>query len=51
VQYGVAVFKKGAVEASAHGHFVHVFVNKASNKSVSIPTAIHTALQAIVKSD
>jgi acyl-CoA thioester hydrolase len=50
VQYGVAVFKKDAVEASAHGHFVHVFVNKVSNKAVSIPTAIHVALQNIVKS-
>jgi acyl-CoA thioester hydrolase len=50
VQYGVAVFKNGAAEASAHGHFVHVFVDKASNKSVSIPATIHAALQAIAKS-
>jgi acyl-CoA thioester hydrolase len=50
VQYGVAVFKKGAAEASAHGHFVHVFVDKASNTSVPIPATIHAALQAIVKS-
>jgi acyl-CoA thioester hydrolase len=50
VQYGVAVFKKGATEASAHGHFVHVFVDKASNKAVSIPATIHTALQTIAKS-
>jgi acyl-CoA thioester hydrolase len=50
VQYGVAVFKKGAAEASAYGHFVHVFVDKASNKAVSIPAGIHSALQAIVKS-
>jgi acyl-CoA thioester hydrolase len=51
VQYGVAIFKKGAVEASAYGHFVHVFVDQNSNKPVSIPIAIHTALQAIAKSD
>ena len=50
VQYGEAVFKKGATEASAYGHFVHVFVDKASNKAVSIPATIHTALHTIAKS-
>ena len=48
VQYGVAVFKQGAAEASAYGHFVHVFVDKASNKAVSIPAGIHAALQTII---
>ena len=47
VQYGVAVFKKGVNEASAHGHFVHVFVEIASNKSVSMPINIRKALEKI----
>lgn len=48
VQYGLAVFKKGETQASAHGHFVHVFVNRASNKAVSIPQPIRQALSAIL---
>ncbi len=48
VQYGVAIFKKGMDEACAHGHFVHVFVSRKTNKSVPIPEKIRTALQAIL---
>ena len=48
VQYGLAVFKKGETQASAHGHFVHVFVNRASNQAVSIPERIRQALSAIL---
>jgi len=47
VQYGIAIFKKGEAEASAHGHFVHVFVDRAANKSVPIPGDIRSALEAI----
>lgn len=52
VQYGVAIFKKGENTAAAHGHFVHVFVDRESQKPVAIPEQIRTALQAIlVKSE
>jgi len=47
VQYGIAIFKKGQAEASAYGHFVHVFVDRSTNKSVSIPVEIRGALEAI----
>ena len=29
VQYGIAIFREGEDEALAHGHFVHVFVDRA----------------------
>ncbi len=48
VQYGVAIFKKGQKEACAHGHFVHVFVDRNSSKPVSIPEKLRTALNAIL---
>lgn len=52
VEYGIAIFKEGEDVAVADGHFVHVFVDKASNKSVPIPEGIKQALQAIlVESD
>jgi len=47
VQYGLAVFKEGESLPSANGHFVHVFVDRQSQKSVMIPGNIRTALEAI----
>jgi acyl-CoA thioester hydrolase len=47
VQYGIAIFKQGVEEAVAHGHFVHVFVDRAANKSVPIPAKLREALQRI----
>jgi len=47
VQYGIGIFPEGATEPAAFGHFVHVFVDRASNKSVPVPTAIRTALERI----
>lgn len=47
VQYGLAIFRQGGDEAVAHGHFVHVFVNRAENKSVPIPESLRTALEKL----
>ena len=44
VQYGIAIFKEGEDSACAHGHFVHVFVERAANKSVPIPKNLRSAL-------
>lgn len=48
VQYGIAIFRDGIAEAAAHGHFVHVFVERAANKSVPIPTPLRTALERLL---
>lgn len=50
VEYGIAIFKDGETQAVADGHFVHVFVNKASNQSVPIPAAVKSALQKLTVS-
>ena len=47
VQYGIAVFREGEQEAAAHGHFVHVFVERAENLSVPIPQNLRSALERI----
>lgn len=47
VQYGIAIFKLGVEQAVAHGHFVHVFVDREANASVAIPSDLRTALQRI----
>ncbi len=48
VTYGVGIFKKGADIAAAYGEFVHVFVERAKNKSVPIPGNIRAALEKIM---
>jgi acyl-CoA thioester hydrolase len=47
VQYGIAIFRAGETSAVAHGHFVHVFVNRVTQKSVPIPAVMRAGLQAI----
>lgn len=48
VQYGVAIFKDGEEHAAANGHFVHVFVDRETNKPVAIPEKMRAALEAIL---
>ena len=47
VEYGIAIFKEGEELAAAEGHFVHVFVERESSKSVPMPEAIRQALGRI----
>ncbi len=50
VEYGIGIFKKGEPTASAHGTFTHVFVDRATDKSVAIPQSIRAALEAVLVS-
>lgn len=47
VQYGLAIFKQGEPLASAYGTFTHVFVDRATSRSVPIPTRIRQALERL----
>ena len=47
VRYEIGIFQEGAAEAAAMGHFVHVFVDRATGKSAPIPDAIRSALEQI----
>jgi acyl-CoA thioester hydrolase len=48
VQYELAVFKSGEEQACAAGRFVHVFVDRGSNRPVSIPGSLRAALMALL---
>ncbi|GLK89935.1 acyl-CoA thioesterase [Pseudomonas turukhanskensis] len=48
VQYELAVFKAGEDEACAAGRFVHVFVDRESNRPVSIPDGLRKALSDLL---
>ena len=44
LRYDFAIFKQGQNEAAAQGHFVHVFVDRQTRKSTSIPEDMRDAL-------
>jgi len=48
VTYGIAIFADGDDLAAAHGHVVHVFVERATRKPVSIPPSLRDALARLV---
>ena len=47
VQYGIAIFKQGQPQVCAYGHFVHVFVDRKTQKPTPIPEGIRQALARI----
>ncbi|HVK78779.1 MAG TPA: thioesterase family protein [Kofleriaceae bacterium] len=47
VTYGIAIFTADDDRAVAHGHFVHVFVDRATRTPTAIPPAIRAALASI----
>ena len=49
VQYELAIFREGDELACAAGKFVHVFVDRASSRPVSIPPALREAMEALVR--
>ena len=48
VQYGIAIFREGEDRAAAHGHFVHVFVDREADRSVAIPMGLRAALERLL---
>ncbi len=49
VTYGIGIFAEGDDLAAAHGHFVHVFVDRATRAPVAIPDRLRAALAALVR--
>jgi acyl-CoA thioester hydrolase len=48
VRYELGVFRQGHVQASAVGHFVHVFVDRVSRKPTPIPERLRAALATLL---
>jgi acyl-CoA thioester hydrolase len=48
VRYRVAIFRAGAGAAAAQGHFVHVYVERATGRPVDVPEAMRAALSELV---
>jgi acyl-CoA thioester hydrolase len=45
-RYGLALFEDGVDEAAAEGHWIHVFVDRASGRPVPIPDPVRAAFEA-----
>ena len=49
ITYGVSVFKKGAISAAAYGEFVHVLVDRKSNRATPITEDIRQKIKSLMK--
>ena len=49
ITYGVSVFKKDAISAAAYGEFIHVLVDRNSNKATLIPEDIRQKIKSLMK--
>jgi acyl-CoA thioester hydrolase len=49
VRYEVGIFRNEDDTAAAQGHFVHVYVDRATNKPVPLPEALKQALGKLVR--
>jgi acyl-CoA thioester hydrolase len=49
VRYEIGLFASGADAAAAQGHFVHVYVDRATRRPVILPNALHDVLGGLVR--
>ncbi len=47
VRYEIGIFCQPEIEPAATGYFVHVFVDRQSRQSASVPSSIRTALEKL----
>ena len=48
VRYEVGVFVQGEPLTAARGHFIHVYVDKASRRPAVLPAKLKSALEALL---
>ena len=48
VRYEIGLFTNDEKRAAAQGHFVHVYVDRASRQSSHVPAAMRTALEKLL---
>jgi acyl-CoA thioester hydrolase len=51
VKYEIALFRQGEDEPVASGHFVHVWVDRASRRPTPVPAGVRSALQVLLTAD
>ncbi|WP_144156698.1 acyl-CoA thioesterase [Paraburkholderia sp. BCC1885] len=48
VRYEVGLFKEGAAQPAAQGHFVHVYVDRVTRRPVALPVKLRAVLEPLV---
>ncbi|MBX9587711.1 MAG: acyl-CoA thioesterase [Hyphomonadaceae bacterium] len=48
IRYEIGLFRDNQSSASAQGHFVHVYVDRTSNRPVSLPSQLKTLLTPLL---
>ncbi|RFU46595.1 thioesterase family protein [Paraburkholderia sp. DHOC27] len=48
VRYEVGLFREGETQPAAEGHFVHVYVDRATRRPVPLPAGLRAALEPLV---
>jgi acyl-CoA thioester hydrolase len=48
VRYEIGIFRNEEPLASAQGYFVHVYVDRASQRPTPLPQALRTALEPLL---
>lgn len=48
VRYGIGLFRNDDNAAAAQGHFVHVYVDRATRKAATVPSEMRAALERIL---
>ena len=51
VRYEVGLFRDGEPEPAAQGHFVHVYVDRATRRPVNLPAELRAALEPLCVAD
>ena len=47
VRYEVGLFARGAQETAAKGHFIHVYVDRATRRPAPLPDSLRSVLEAL----
>ncbi|HKH33374.1 MAG TPA: hotdog domain-containing protein, partial [Beijerinckiaceae bacterium] len=47
VRYAIGIFKAGAELAAAQGHFIHVYVERTTQRPVDVPEPTRRVLEAL----
>ena len=48
VRYEIGIFRAGEAAPAAEGHFVHVYVDRATRRPTALPAPLRAALEAIL---
>ena len=49
VRYEIGIFRNADTQVAARGHFVHVYVDRASNRPTPLPAPLRAALEPLVR--